>query len=343
MAVLRQSALEDALQAALEEASCAVQWRHELSAIQANRDHAIATINHIEDRLRGYVVGDADWAVSETNQIAAQFVLGCDGHNSHVRRAAGLDFPEIAPAAYYAVFEFRTDCDLANEVRIVLDERTTDVLWPLPDGYCRWSFQLPEFSDTEAEQLKDKLLAAGFGHYPTRRLKDRVPASVEWGNPPALDTGHLRNLIAERAPWFTGSIDALTWRTVVRFEHRLVNTFGRGRLWLAGDAAHLGAPVGVQSMNLGLLEADDLADRVASVIQGERPISELQKYDDHWTGVWRSLHGVSRTVRPTAEADAWVRERADRLVACLPGYGRSAQLLSRQLGLELADSSVTSV
>src|SRR5205807_2160537 len=114
--------------------------------------------------------------------------------------------------------------------------------------------------------LKDRLLSAGFGHFPTKRLKDRVPASVEWGVPPVLDKEHLKSLIAERAPWSSGSIDALSWRTIVRFEERLVSRFGDGRIWLAGDSAHLARPVGVQSMNIGLLEANELAGSFSRIL-----------------------------------------------------------------------------
>ena len=69
----------------------------------------------------------------------------------------------------------------------------------------------PDYSDTEAEQLKDRLLYSGFGHFPTKRLKDRVPAAVGVGGAPqALDWGFSEGLIAERAPWFTGSIEIVS-------------------------------------------------------------------------------------------------------------------------------------
>jgi 2-polyprenyl-6-methoxyphenol hydroxylase-like FAD-dependent oxidoreductase len=338
MAVVRQSALEDIMEAALQREGAPVQWRNEVVAIDANRDRVTARISELEDRTGGYVVAEADWVVSKISNIAAQFVLGTDGHNSYVRQAAGLAFPEVGPAQYYAVFEFRSDADLGTEVRVVLGDRTADVLWPMPDRHCRWSFQLPDYSDTEAELTKDRLLAAGFGHFPTRRLKDRVPASVEWGNPPALDLEHLESLIAERAPWFRGSIDTLTWRTIVRFERRLAQSFGQGRLWLAGDAAHLAAPIGVQSMNVGLQEANDFAERVQRVLHRHESAAGLQEWNDHWSGVWRQLHGLHGGLTAAAGADPWIREHAHQLVSCLPGYGKTAGMLARQLGLEHAEA-----
>jgi 2-polyprenyl-6-methoxyphenol hydroxylase-like FAD-dependent oxidoreductase len=63
------------------------------------------------------------------------------GHQSLVRRSLGSDFPEAGPAQHFAVFELESSADLGDEIRIMFGERTTDVLWPLPDRYCRWSFE----------------------------------------------------------------------------------------------------------------------------------------------------------------------------------------------------------
>ena len=101
------------------------------------------------------------------------YVIGTDGHDSFVRRALNIPFPEIGPAHYYRTFEFKSDFDLHHEVRVVLAENSTDILWALQDGYCRWSFQLPGSSDVTAESMKEKLLSSGLGHFPAKRMKDR--------------------------------------------------------------------------------------------------------------------------------------------------------------------------
>jgi 2-polyprenyl-6-methoxyphenol hydroxylase-like FAD-dependent oxidoreductase len=316
-------------------------WRHDVAAVSSGEERAYVTVNKLRKKFRkDPAAADSvytEWVAAKRSDIEVDFVLGADGHNSAVRRALAVDFPEVGPAQYYAIFEFKSNEFPSAETRIVLGERTTDVLWPLPDGYWRWSFQLPDYSDTEAEQLKDRLLSAGFGHFPTKRVKDRVPATVEWGVPPALTQEHLEELIAERAPWFTGSIANLSWRTIVRFEKRLASRFGEGRIWLAGDSAHLALPVGVQSMNLGLLEANDLAGVFARIIAGEAPAVELEGYNQRWTATWRQLHGLQGGLRATSGTDPWIRDRADRLMACLPAHGAALEQLAAQLGLEVSD------
>lgn len=341
IAVMRQSALEDLLEGSLSGLNVRVLWRHELTTAASTDGRASARINKLEKDTRGYAVAHSEWAIAKTLDFDVAFVLGADGHDSQVRRAVGIDFPEIGPAQYYAVFEFKSDVDLANEMRIVLGERTTDVLWPLPDGHCRWSFELPDYADTEAEQLKDRLLAGGFGHFPTKRLKDRVPAAVEWGNTPALDEQHLRALLAERAPWFEASVGRLNWRTIVRFERRLASAFGSGRIWLAGDAAHVTLPAGVQSMNLGLVEASELVEIFTRILAGQGSEAELQDYNARWSSTWRLLHGLERGLCPKPRTDPWIRARAERLMRCLPAHGAALAQLADQLDLEVAGSAQT--
>jgi 2-polyprenyl-6-methoxyphenol hydroxylase-like FAD-dependent oxidoreductase len=260
------------------------------------------------------------------------FVVGADGHNSIVRRSLGAAFPEVAPSRYYAVFELHGGDAPGNEVSIVLGDRTTDVLWPLPGNAWRWSFQLPDYADSEAEGRKDRLLEAGLGYFPTRRSKDRSLAS-EPEPAPVLEDAHLRELLAERAPWFQSRIDKVTWRTIVRFENRLTATFGRGRLWLAGDAAHLAGPAAVASMNLGLAEGHDLAGRIARVLRRGAGPEELDCYAEHWAGVWRRFPGFEQESAGPAEPDTWIRRRASRILASIPAHGPAFDHVVAQLGL----------
>jgi hypothetical protein len=87
---------------------------------------------------------------------------------------------------------------------VVLNPTNANVVWPLPGGCCRWSFELPDYDHPEQE-----------------RQKNRLMAELDNVRYPMLKEDNLRMLLAERAPWFTGRIDAINWRLVVRFERRL--------------------------------------------------------------------------------------------------------------------------
>jgi 2-polyprenyl-6-methoxyphenol hydroxylase-like FAD-dependent oxidoreductase len=333
IAVLGQDALEQALEKALQEHGVRVAWKHEVSSLAPEQKHVAVTIDEYEQESRGYVVARTEWVVARSRRSEPSYVIGADGYNSCVRRALNADFPEVGPAQYYAVFEFETDFDPEHEIRIVLGNQTTDVLWPLPQGYCRWSFELSGYSDAYSEGLQEYLRSAGAASIPAKRSKDRR-LTTDFGQP-ELDEATLRRLLAERSPWFKGSIDNLTWKTIVRFERRLTSSYGRDRLWLAGDAAHLTGPVGIQSMNVGLAEANDLAGAVARVLREGANPRELEAYGQRWNAEWRRLHGVDTGIQVQDNADGWVRDHAGHLLSCLPAHGAELSALAGQLQLQV--------
>jgi len=314
LAVLKQDVLEDLLAEKLSELGVPILWSHEVFGLENHGDHVAARIDKFEKDSVGYAVARTEWVLAKTINTDVNFVIGADGHRSRVRRTLRLDFPEVAPAQHYAVFEFHTDADLQNELRIVLGDQTTDVLWPLPGGYCRWSFELPQYTD------------AGEGHDAGERQKDRLFNSTGPAFP-ELTEWNLMSLIAKRAPWFTGSVGEITWRNVVRFEKRLTSAFGTGRMWLAGDSAHLAGPIGVQSMNVGLSEAAQLVDIIAG------GGSSFVDYEGRWSAEWRRLLSIGGGLEAGPKADPWIAKHAAGLMSCLPGFGEDLDRLAGQLGL----------
>lgn len=333
LAVIRQDALESLLEKALAKAGVHVEWRHEVPRLIPSGDHVDATIDKFEKESRGYIIAHTEWVVTKSMDVQTPFVIGADGHSSRVRRALKIDFPEVGPAQYYAVFEFKTDADLGDEARLMLGPGRADMLWPLPGGHCRWGFQLPDFHDQETEKRIATMQSAGFD-MPASRAKERV-ATYGGGETDQLDEAALREFIAERAPWFRGGIEDLVWHSVVRFERRLASSFGRDRMWLAGDAAHLTGPIGVQSMNVGLEEAHDLTHVIADVLGGREPLSILEGYNRRWTATWRALHGLAGSVAVREGADPWAAPFGPALLSCLPGHGAELSALAAQLGLRV--------
>jgi 2-polyprenyl-6-methoxyphenol hydroxylase-like FAD-dependent oxidoreductase len=224
----------------------------------------------------------------------------------------------VGKAQHFAVFEFKTDWDHEGQMRVVMDNGTTNVLWPLTDGFCRWSFELHDYEATMASRIKDRLLVqVGDTQYPL------------------LSENDLKNFIRDRAPWFDGSIDDIAWRLVVRFEKRLASSFGKDRMWLVGDAGHMTGPVGIQSMNVGLREANDLADAVAAFIEGKGS-AKLERYQEERQQEWRFLLGLKGGLAPTSGVDPWLATRADRLISCMPASGSDLHKLARQMGFEVS-------
>ena len=160
----------------------------------------------------------------------------------------------------------------------------------------------------------------------------------------------LEQLIAERAPWSTVRPTQIYWSTLGLFQRRLTRSFGKGGVWLAGDAAHQAAPVGVHSMNSGLVEARELAARMMRILRAGGAASLLEEFATETHEAWQGLLDAStppptargagtpagREVRALPGADSWVRQTGARILACMPASGEDVEPLLRQIGLTAA-------
>lgn len=317
LAVLPQEALETILIEALQKHGVKIDWSQQAAAIEQGSDGCKVAIEKLSKDSVGYTVQHTEWVVGKRKELEVPFVIGADGHGSAVRRALGIGFPEVGDAGEFAVFEFRTDTDLGDEMRLSLDDDTTNVCWPLPGGWCRFSFQKPP-SDPDWDT----------------REKDRDTVQIGGNLFPSLTETRLRELLQERAPWFHGSISGIRWRMMVRFERRLADSFGNGRVWLLGDAAHLTGPVGIQSMNVGFLEAADLVDAVTAAVQGSGSSVAFERYDERWRTTWRKLLEVEPGLLVTPKTEPWIAARANRLLPCIPAAGADFVRLAAQIGLQ---------
>jgi hypothetical protein len=79
----------------------------------------------------------------------------------------------------------------------------------------------------------------------------------------------------------------MRWSSVYRVSHRIASAYGRGRAFIAGDAAHIHPPVGGQGMNTGLQDAHNLAWKLAYVVKGLADPALLDSYtaERHPVGV----------------------------------------------------------
>jgi len=152
----------------------------------------------------------------------------------------------------------------------------------------------------------------------------------------ALGEEDLRRLLAERAPSFRAEIGSIVWASEVRFEKHLAERLVEGPVVLAGDAAHLTGPVGVQSMNVGIRESFEVANRLTAVLREGGSPELLQSYQAEQIREWRQLLGIEGHLESSGAAVSWAGANAERLLPCLPGSGDHLQELLAQLGLRLS-------
>jgi 2-polyprenyl-6-methoxyphenol hydroxylase-like FAD-dependent oxidoreductase len=186
------------------------------------------------------VTATLEHAGGRVETTRADWLVGCDGAHSATRHALGLPFEGVA---YDEAF-------VLGDVRIA---------WELPDD------------ETHAFISKDGLIAA----LPLPRGKWRLVADADLPRPTVDD---LARLLQERGAPRAQLSDA-GWIAPFRIHRRIVPQYRTGRVFLAGDAAHIHSPVGGQGMNTGIQDAHNLGWKLALVAQGHAPESLLDSYD----------------------------------------------------------------
>ncbi len=229
----------------------------------------------------------------------AHYVIGADGYESTAREAIGAQLVDYGSLRSYAFFDART-ARSGREALLALTDGGHSSVYPLRDGMSRFSFQLD-------------------------RSLDRAP-----------DEQLLRELLAARLPWYSGEVERCSWCGVAEFRRALADHFGRGRIWLAGEAAHLTGPLGVQGLNVGLDEAQELASNIAGALSDPRASGFGPDYEAKRRLQWRELLGLEERAAPSARSPEWARHHLKRLVSCLPASEADLDDLLDQLRLTSA-------
>ncbi len=315
--VLPQNRLEHVLEEGLKRQGVKVRWNHRLARLEPEVDRVAAGVERLAKDSSGYALAETGWVIDRTFVRHPHLVIGADGHRSLVRRLLDVEFEKVGEAQLFAVFEFTASGESCHEVRLVLDEDTVSVLWPLPDGRYRWSFQLPGTVEEEIPRIKSRF-SVQIGHQPYPFVREE----------------NLEKFIAERAPWFAGRADQIRWSLAVQFESRLASRFGRGRIRLLGDATHVTGPAGIQSMNVGFTEAEELARLAADVVRGDASPETLDACGASQREQWQDLLGLGRRVEATGGAADWARQAVDRIVPLIPASGADLEALLGQIGLK---------
>lgn len=230
-------------------------------------------------------------------EVEARFLIGADGCDSSVRRALRISTLELAPPELYGIFNVRGNRAAQKDAAVVIDDLSSAV-YPLREGASRYAFQLP----------------------------------LMWQQP--LESATFSELKRARMPWEPTGGDHVQWSGKHRIARALVESFGYGRTWLVGDAAHTTSPLGAQSLNVGLREARDLTDAIVGCLKGASLDRLAEGYGEQRRIEWRRLMGLdSPGLR--SDAPAWARKNLARLVASLPVSGDDLDDVLAQLGVTL--------
>ncbi|AVZ71255.1 pentachlorophenol monooxygenase [Streptomyces lunaelactis] len=223
-------------------------------------------------------------------EVRSRFLVGCDGAHSVVRKTLGLTFEGGAFPEEYMLADVEVDWDLPpgygvramhHDAEGAVDDVLVCIPLPGPGRYRMSMLVPPELSTARRTEGADQ---------------DGVAHGLEGGRAPALP--HIQAVLDRLSPQPT-TASAMRWSSVFRISHRLVDRYADGRVFVAGDAAHIHPPTGAQGMNTGIQDAYNLAWKLALATGGSAHPQLLASYDAERRPIGEEV--VGRTVRHATE------------------------------------------
>ena len=176
--------------------------------------------------------------------ITADYVVGADGAHSRVRTELGLDFQGHPYPEDWLLADVHLGWERPDDEMHAFFRRHGRPLICMPMHEHLWRVILPYAGDRD----------------------QRAPTLEE-----------IQRLVGERAPEPVPVSDP-TWLATFRCQRRFTRIYRRGRVMLAGDAVHIHSPAGGQGMNTGIMDAHNLAWKLALVASGHSPDELLDTY-----------------------------------------------------------------
>jgi len=241
-------------------------------------------------------------------QLSARFVVGCDGAHSAVRHLLNLQFEGQPYDASFMLADTETNEALpADEMQLCPSEFGPLAIFPMSS---------------------------------TRR---RIVATVEKAEAEAPSLEIVRKMLAQRGP---SGIEAraIRWSTYFKIHHRQVAQLRVGRIFVAGDAAHIHSPFGGQGMNTGLHDVWNLVWKLDFVLRGHGGEYLLESYTTERRPVIKHVidmtHFMTRALGTPSKLAQVVRDTVIPLVSRVAPFQHGIVQRLSQLGVAYGGSPI---
>jgi flavin-dependent dehydrogenase len=235
----------------------------------------------------GFTQDDAgvDVELSDGRSLRAQYLVGCDGGRSAIRKAAGIEFPGLDPSTSRLLAEV---------------EMTGEPVW----GTRHDAVGVHGLGKVNYEVRDGEVVYLDGGPVRVMVTERHVGATSE---------PTLRDLSEALVTVYGTDFGVHSPTSISRFTDttRQAASYRAGRVLLAGDSAHVHSPTGGQGLSLGLQDAVNLGWKLAQVVNGICPASLLDTYHDERHPV------AARALRQTMAQETLLRpdERTKALLA----------------------------
>jgi hypothetical protein len=180
-------------------------------------------------------------------QVRARYLVGCDGAHSTVRHGAGIAFQGGAYPQTFALADLEVDGLDPDAAHAFVGQEGIVLFFPL-------------------------------GRPASWRLLAMHP-SLQGRREPARPSLEELQALADAITGDGVGLHDPVWRTYFGLQHRHARRYQAGRIFLAGDAAHVHSPAGAQGMNTGIQDAWNLGWKLALVTRGVAEEALLDSYD----------------------------------------------------------------
>ena len=240
--------------------------------------------------------------------LSATYLVGCDGAHSAVRHLLNLPFE----GAQY------------NDLFILADAETNDAL--------------------PADRLQ--LCPSEHGPvaiFPMSGTRRRIVATVERAESDAPSLEMVQQILRQRGP--AGfEVRSLLWSTYFRIHHRQVAQLRVGRMFVAGDAAHIHSPFGGQGMNTGLHDIWNLAWKLDFALRGHASEALLNSYSAERRPVIKQViettHLLTKAMGTPNKFAQAVRDRVIPMVSRLAPFQHAFVQRLSELGVAYEGSPI---
>jgi 2-polyprenyl-6-methoxyphenol hydroxylase-like FAD-dependent oxidoreductase len=260
-------------------------WQNHIERILAGWVDELGVAVRYGSEVTGFSQDDTgvDVQLSGGGTLRADYLVGCDGGRSLIRKAAGIEFAGWDPTTSNLIAEVELGDGEEPELGVRRDARGIHgigrVEYEIRDGEIVYADSGPVRIGVTEDHI-------GSGEPTLRDLKEAVAAVY------GTDYG----------------IHSPTWISRFTDMTRQATSYREGRVLLAGDAAHVHAPDGGQGLNIGVQDAVNLGWKLAQVVHGTSPDSLLETYQ-------AERHPIAARVLRNTMAAVALRRADDRTTA----------------------------